>query len=350
MRHAKITLALLAMVAAGIVCGQESMPVDDSARKGDSAPAEPASQPATRPLPAMDAAMYEALYAFFRGDIHTAFNTLDKAIDSQQPTENWYIYLPLYRRCVGLLTGTEPVSHERSLYLEKYIRGLKTSPRVSVNALVKVAVLFPVGPEAKPASDVLARIEKSQNSLWSEWARWQSYAAVAREQECRLVAMGLASHVGAWLVGRKILESQMLGELDKGIMRKWAIRALSVYAVMARLKERRYRRGVRKLRELPEPKGRDGVMCTSDAHRSLLPATMVYDRRVLSVIEGSYLHPTIPPQKVMWQFFKTLRDAGVQVPSVIPVDEQVYMKECANLVERLRRIKARDISETRPNE
>jgi len=78
-----ITIFAMLMISTADPLGPNSRPSGNSADSGRGGDTLPSSQPTTGLSSLMDRALYEALYAFMRGDIDNAFDTLDKAIDSQ---------------------------------------------------------------------------------------------------------------------------------------------------------------------------------------------------------------------------------------------------------------------------
>ena len=75
----------------------------------------------------------------------------------------------------------------------------------------------------------------------------------------------------------------------------------------------------------------------------LLPEAMAMDSRLLYVIDGSYFHPKVRRQEVVWMYFESLRKANAAVPEAIPVDKKVFLENTRQFMSQIRSYKPREV-------
>ncbi len=369
MKHLKGSLAVLALIVAALAASQRHA---TRPSKNLSSTTKPTTKPLTARDPTrgpllvaptrnvsasdqakMTTAFHEGVYLFMCGDFEKAYRMLDDAIDTNPPTQDWYLYLPLYRRCFEIMTGTPADAPGHSGKGTNYIKWLKGLKNPSATQLVKLAVLLPMGPDPVSVEPQLtALIKKYPDSPWTTWARWQLLMDRAAWIDRQVSRSRFTGQVGHVLVARRI--SQAMREtpkLSKGdIMLKWMIRRLGGSAERCLFNVERNFESVKRLRAVLDREGAtDEAPVLRVEKKGVLPATMRVDLRLLDVIDGSYFHPKITRQEVVWTFFQNLRKAKVPLPEMIPQDKNVFMNKTKEFLSRLRDYKPRDLVPSGPD-
>ncbi len=333
---------------------------------------EPASRPRTRrdptrgPLLAttrpnvspsdqakMTKVFHEAVYLFMCGDFEKAYRMVDSAIDTNGPTQDWYLYLALYRRCFEIMTGTAADAHSHSGKGTNYIRWLKGLKDPSATQLVKLAVLLPMGPDPVSVEPQLtALIKKYPGSPWSPWARWHLLMDRAARIDRQVARSRFTGQVGHVLVARRIsLAIRRAPRLSKeDIMLKWMIRRLGGSSERCLFNVKRNFESLKRVRAVLDREGAtDEAPVLRVEKKGVLPATMRVDLRLLHVIDGSYHHPRITCQEAVWTFFENLKKAKVVLPEMIPQDKDVFMAKTKEFLSRLRSCKPWDLVPSGPD-
>lgn len=325
-----------------------------------SAPAtQKALSPTTRTLDAasqaaMDKAFYEALYLFMCGEIDKTYDMLDKAIETKTPTENWYLYLPLYKRCFQVVAGIPPDNPHLNRRATAYVKMLKENKDPKATHLVKLAVILSMDPDRVALAAQLKAISREHpRSAWAQWAKWRLLEQEARRvmrQSGKAFPGGIGNVALAREIAVKLESHPQMQNLKRGIMRKWMIQELVDAWARCIVDARRCFKGVKKIRSAVGAAewGADNPAFEVQM-RGLLPETMVMDWRLLSVIDGSYFHPKITRQEVVWTFFENLRKAKVPLPEMIPQDKDVFMDKTKEFLSRLRDYKPRDLVPSGPD-
>ncbi len=320
-----------------------------------SAPAsQKALSPTTRTLDAgspaaMDKAFYEALYLFMCGEIDKTYDMLDKAIETKIPTENWYLYLPLYTRCFQVVVGIHPDSPRLNRRATAYVKMLKENKDPKATHLVKLAVILSMDPDRVALAARLKAISREHpRSPWGDWAKWR---LLEEERETRKTFSGSFGNVPlAREIVVKLESDPQMQMLKRGIMRKWMIQELVHAWASCIWDARRCFTGLKKIRSAVDAAewGPDKPAFEVQK-RGLLPGTMVMDWRLLSVIDGSYFHPKITRQEAVWTFFENLRKAKVPLPEMIPQDKEVFMDKTKEFLSCVKSYKPRDLVPSGPD-
>lgn len=363
MKHLKASLVVLAMIVAALAASQKPAA---RASKNLSSTTKPTARPRagrdptrgpllvapTRNVSASDQAkmtkvFHEGVYLFMCGDFEKAYRMLDGAIDSNRPSQDWYLYLPLYKRCFEIMTGTASDAPSHSRKGTDYIKWLKGLKDPSATQLVKLAVLLPMGPDPISVEPQLtALIKKYPDSPWTRWARCQLLMDRAARIDRQVARSRFTGQVGHVLVARQI--SQAMRETPKmskdDIMLKWMIRRLGGSAERCLFNVERNFESIKRLRAVLDREGAtDEAPVLRVEKKGVLPATMRVDLRLLDVVEGSYHHPRITRQEVVWTFFENLRKAKVVLPETTPQDKKVFMGKTKDFLSRVRSYKPRDL-------
>ena len=301
----------------------------------------------------MTKAFQEAVYFFMCGDFEKAYRMLDSVIDTNPPTQDWYLYLALYRRCFEIMTGTAADAHSHSGKGTNYIRWLKGLKDPSATQLVKLAVLLPIGRQPISVEPQLtALIKKYPNSPWTTWARWQLLLDRAARIDRQVSRSRFTGQVGHVLVARQIsLALKEAPTLSKGdIMLKWMIHRLGGSSERCLFNVKGNFESLKRLRAVLDREGAtDEPPVLRVEKKGVLAATMRMDTRLLDVIDGSYFHPKITRQEVVWTFFENLRKAKVVLPETIPHDKNVFMDKTKEFLSRVRIHKPRDLVPSGPD-
>lgn len=358
MRTANDTV-VLATVLAGIASGlcvwyparhiqaQEAPSASRRASQDRQSASRPSRESASASQARMDAAFYEALYRFMCGDFEEAYAILDRAVDAEEPSENWHLYLPLYGRCFGIMTGTSKVDLRHSDKAQAFInrmRGLR-EPRAS--DLVKLAVILHIPREPVDIEPQLKAIRsRHPTSPWSEWAEWR----LLKKRTDRLMREGSkAGFPGALsnMALAKKITLRLAAEPEPakiGIMRKWMILRLREAVVGSVYDANESLQALGKIRSIGRSgQGEPQVPAFELPKGGILPGAMRLDLRVLSVIDGSYFDPVVTRQEVVWTYFEGLRRAKADLPAAIPRDKELFLEKTNRFLHRLRSFKARDL-------
>lgn len=269
------------------------------------------SSGATRPPP-MDETFYTALWELVQGRVQQAYARLDRALDSEEPTENCYLYLRLYRTCFDLaMKSPMPLGH--SAEAEARIRDLQAKDSPSTADLVKIAVLLPVGQTPADVRPPLEAIMAHHaDSPWTGWARWRLIEDRAvRIQEDALKTgqpLGLLPLVQP-LVACEIVTSRAD---ESPIMRKWkrfelwgSLQGYGLYASeVAKI-----------LREL-DPADAPAAAAPTPT----VPTWVLSEQRLLEWLQNLVGNPP----EIVWNFFQDVRRSGVRLSDAIPADRDAF--------------------------
>ncbi|HUS45063.1 MAG TPA: hypothetical protein VM219_03415 [Phycisphaerae bacterium] len=268
----------------------------------------------------MDDAFYIALYELIQGKAAQAYERLDRALDKTEPTDNCYLYLPLYRTCFDLaMKSPIPLGHSKKA--EARIRELQNKDEKSPADLVKLAVLLPVRERPVDIRPYLqAIVTRHPESPWTGWARWKKVETEASDAQSEVLKAGHS--LGLLRLTRSLVSCEIVTFRpdESAIMQKWKIFVLcqTAWAYTRHAAECiEYSRDLEAAGALsgvksPEVLSPDGVR----------PDWVRLERRLLEFLDtlcGS-------PKKIVWEFFEDLRKRGVVLPDEIPVDKQTFDK------------------------
>ena len=276
----------------------------------------------------MDGVFYEALYYFMTGDATRAFRQLDEAIDSQRPTDNWYLYLPLYQRC--------PEVRGYTARGEDLVKGIKAMKVKKVTTFVKLAVLLQKGPNPPSIEPQLrAILENHPRSLWSPWAKWKliELRAYQLTREVRRKGFSVGTnHMLARRIGGAIQSDPEL-KTDR-IMWKWMHGKLHFSSVSAMVHAEDCLKARYAIPRRRSPKGTPTTQPIvwqrpSREHWKpyLGPEWKLREYSTLRVIRGLHFSPKTTPEEEVWKYFEHLRGTGVALPRIIPDDKETFLEE-----------------------
>ena len=260
----------------------------------------------------MDETFNTALWELVQGRVQQAYERLDRALDSEEPTENCYLYLRLYRTCFDLATnGLIPLGH--STEGKARIQALQSKDSPSAADLVKIAVLLPVGQtpaDVRPPLEAI--VAHHADSPWAGWARWRLF----EERAARIREHVLETGQPVWLL--PLLQPLIACEIvtskadESPIMRKW-----KRFVLWGSLQGYgRYASEVAKtLREL-DPADAPAAAAPIPA----VPAWVLSEQRLLEFLQDL----CGDPPEIVWTFFQGVRRSGVRLPDAIPADRDAF--------------------------
>jgi len=261
---------------------------------------------------AMDEAFYTALWELIQGRVQQAYEGLDRALDTQKPTENCYLYLRLYRTCFDLATkGLIPLDHSKEG--KARIQALQPKDSPSAVDLVKIAVLLPVGQTPADVRPPLKTIVAHHaDSPWAGWARWR----LIEDRAVRIQEDVLKN--GQPLGVLRLVQPLVACEIARSrpdappIMRKW-----KRFVLWGSLQGYgRYASEVAKtLREL-----HPADAPAAAAPTPTVPTWVLSEQRLLEWLQGLSGNPP----EIVWNFFQDVRRSGVRLPDAIPADRDAF--------------------------
>jgi hypothetical protein len=262
----------------------------------------------------MDEAFYTAMWEFIQGRFQQAYDRLDRALDTEEPTENCYLYLHLYRTSFDWATkGLIPLDH--STEGKARIQALQSKDSHSAVDLVKIAVLLPVG---QTPADVRPQLEAivahHADSPWAGWARWRLF----EDRAARIRDHVLETGQPVWLL--PLVQPLIACEIETSkadespIMRKWkrfvlwgSLQGYGHYASEV----------AKTLREL-DPADAPAAAAPTPT----VPTWVLSEQRLLEWMQGLSGNPP----EIVWNFFQDVRRSGVRLPDAIPADRDAFYR------------------------